>query len=124
MLFNSFIISATNYSPLSDIMLSGNLYNFHTLSLNSLASSSTNIPSIVATKYVIFDNLSQTTGIASFPAINGNFVIKSTIRCVHSFFRTLLNFSFLASTFVLFFICWHISYPSTYLSTFLVTSGY
>ena len=104
MLFNSLIISTTNYRLLSNTILSGNPYNFHTLSLNNLANPSADVPSAVATKYVILDNLLQITKIASFPAATGNFVMKSTIKCVHSFSRTSLNFNFLISTFVLFFI--------------------
>ena len=46
----------------------------------------------------------QTTRIASFPAANGNFVIKSIIRCVHSFSGTLLIFNFPTGISVLFFI--------------------
>ena len=57
MLFNSFVISATNYSSLFDTMLSSNLCNFYMLSLNSLASFFANVLSVVATKHVIFDNL-------------------------------------------------------------------
>jgi len=48
------------------------------LSLKSLANPSTVISSIVAIKCVIFDSLSQTTKMASFPATIGNLVIKST----------------------------------------------
>ena len=94
------------------------------LFLNNLANSSADIPFIVATKYVILDNLSQTTRITSFPATTSNFVIKSTVRCFHSFSGTSLNFNFPASTSVLFFILWHISYSSMYFLISLVTSGY
>ena len=50
--------------------------------------------------------------------------MKSTIRYVYVFARTLLNFKFPAITSVLFFILWHISHPSIYFPTFFVTSGY
>ena len=53
--FNSFVNSAANWGPLSDTTLSGNPYNFYILSLNSLARPSANVPSVVATKCVIFD---------------------------------------------------------------------
>jgi len=86
MLFNSFVISVANYSLLSDTMVSGNLYNFYTLSLNSLSSSFTDVSSVVAIKCIIFDNLLQTTRIAYFPATNSNFGMKSTVRCVHGFY--------------------------------------
>jgi len=113
-----------NCGSLSDTMLSSNPCSFHVLSLNSLASPFADVPSVIATKCVIFDNLSQTTRITSLLVTNGNFVMKSTVRCVYGLSRTSLNFSFLAGTSVLFFICWHISHPSTYFPTSLVTSGY
>ena len=100
-LFNSLIISATNCSLLSNMIFSS---NFHILSLNNLVNSSTNISFVIVTKYVILDNLLQTTRIASFLATNGNFVIKSTIRYIYGFSRTLLNLNFSAGTFILFFI--------------------
>ena len=84
--------------------LSSNLYNFYTLFLNNLASSSTNIPSIIATKYLILDNLSHTTKIIFFSATNSNLVIKSIIRYVHGFSSISLNFSFSAGASILFFI--------------------
>jgi len=40
--------------------------NFHTLSLNNLTNPSANVLSIVAIKYIIFNNLSHTTNIISF----------------------------------------------------------
>ena len=78
-LFNSFVNFAMNCGPLSDITLSGKLCSFHILSQNNLASPSADVSSVVTTKYVIFDNLSHTTNIASFPATTGNFVMKSTM---------------------------------------------
>ena len=104
--------------------LSSNPCNFHTLSLNNLANSSANVPSVIVTKCIILDNLSQTTKIISFLATNSNFVIKSTIRCVHSFSSTSLSFNFPTGAFVLFFILWHILQLSTYLLTFLITLGH
>ena len=104
MLFNSFIISAANCGLLSNTILSSNPCNFHTLSLNSLASPLTDVSSIVATKCVIFDNLSQTTRTTSFLATNSSFVMKSTVRYVYSFSGISLNFSFPASISILFFI--------------------
>ena len=123
-LFNFFIIFATNCSSLSDTILSGNLCNFYILSLNSYTNPSANVPSVVATKYVILDNLSQTTRITSFPATISNFVIKSTIKCVYNFSGTLLNFNFSISISILFFIFWHILHPSIYFPTSLVTSNH
>ena len=55
-----------NCSPLSDTMLSSNLCSFHILSLSSHTNPSTNISSVVATKYIIFDNLLQITRIVFF----------------------------------------------------------
>ena len=123
MLFNSFIISAANYGSLSNTILSGNLYNFYMLFLNNLTSPSTDVPSVVVTKYVIFNSLLQTIRITSFPATSSNFVIKSTIRCIYSFSGISLNFSFSAGTSILFFICWHILHLSIYFFIFLVISS-
>ena len=77
-LFNSLINSAANCGSLSKMILSGSLYNFHILSLNSLASSSADVFSIVEIKWTIFVNLSTTTKIESYPWASGNLVIKST----------------------------------------------
>ena len=79
-------------------MLSDNLCNFYILSLNSHTNSSTVILSVVATKYVILDNLLHTTNIASFSATNGSFIIKLTVRYIHSFSSTSLNFNLPAGT--------------------------
>ena len=79
-LFSSFVNFAMNWGPLSDTTLSSSLYNFYMLSLNNLTKPSTNIPSVVTTKYVILDNLSQTIRIMSFPATTSNFMMKSTVR--------------------------------------------
>ena len=103
-LFSSFVNSTANCGPLSDTTLSSNPCSFQMLFLNSLASPSTDISSVIATKCVILNNLSQTTRIASFPATNDNFVIKSTVRCVHSLSGTLLNFNFPIGISILFFI--------------------
>ena len=78
--FNSLIISTANWGPPSNTILSRNPCNFYMLSLNSLANFSTNVFSIVATKYIILDNLLQTTRTAFFLATNSNFVMKSTVR--------------------------------------------
>ena len=123
-LFNSFVNSAANYGSLSSTTLSGNLCNFHTLFLNNLANPFTNVPSVVATKYIILNNLLQTTSITSFPATNSNFVIKSTIRWVQGFSVILLKFNFPTRASVWFFIFWHISHSSTYCLTSLITSGH
>jgi len=103
-LFNSFVNSATNCSPLFDTTLSGNLYNFHTLFLNNHTNLSTDVPFVVAIKYVILTNLSQTTKIMSFSTANSNLVMKSTVRWVYSFSSILLNFSFFTSVSIWFFI--------------------
>ena len=54
------------------------------LFLNNLANPFV-VPSVIATKYTIFNNLSHTTRIAFFPTINSSFVIKFTIRYVYDF---------------------------------------
>ena len=124
MLFNSFVISIVYCSSLSNTILSGNPCNFYILFLNSLTNLSADISSIIAIKCIILNNLLQTTRIVSFPATIGNFVIKSTIKYIHSFFRISLNFSFSTNAFILFFILWHILQPSIYLSTSLVTPNH
>ena len=98
-LFNSFINFTINCSSLSEIMLFSSPCNFHMLFLNNLAN-----PSVIATKCVIFENLSHTTSIISFSATNSNLVMKSTIKYVHSFSGTLFVISFPTSASVLFFI--------------------
>ena len=103
-LFSSFINSAVNCGSLSNTTLSGHPYSFHILSLNSLTNLSTNVSSVIATKYIILNNLSQITRIVSFLTTSSNLVIKSTIKCVHSFSGTSLNFNFPAISSVLFFI--------------------
>ena len=76
----SFLASyAANCKPLSNITLSDNPYNFHTLFLNNLTNLSADIPSTVATKCTILDNLLQTIRVTLFPATNSSLVIKSTM---------------------------------------------
>jgi len=103
-LFSSFINSAANCYSLSNTTLSGNLYNFHILFLNNYTNPSTNAPFVIVTKYVILDNLLQTTRITSFPTTNSNLVIKSTIKYVYNFSGILLNFNFPTSISIIFFI--------------------
>jgi len=122
-LFNSFVSFTVNYGLLSKTTLSDNPYNFYTLSLNSLASSSTNVSSVIAIKYIL-DNLLHTTKIVSFPTTNSNFMMKSTFEYIYSFSSILLNFNFSVGTSVLFFI-YH-NYPNIflYLSLLLATSSF
>jgi len=63
MRFNSLMISAVNYGPLSEIMLSGSPCNFQILFLNNCANPSTLVFSVVGMKCAIFVNLSTTTKI-------------------------------------------------------------
>ena len=76
----------------------------------------------IATKCVIFDNLSHTTKITFFSTTNSNLVIKSTIRYVHAFSSTSFTISFPAGASVLFFILWYkshllIYYPTSFVAT-------
>ena len=89
------------YGPLSDIILSGNSYNFHILSLNSLTKPFADIPSVIVTKYAILDNLSHTTRIIFFSATNSNLMMKSTIKCIHSLLDILFAINFPTSTYLL-----------------------
>jgi len=66
----------------------------------------------------------NTTRITFCPATNSNLVMKFTIKCVHSFSSTSLNFNFSVGISILFFILWHILYLFTYFLTFLITPGY
>jgi len=66
------------------------------LSLNNLASSSTDVPSFTAIKCAILNNLLQTTRIVSFSATNGNFVIKSTIKYIYGISGTSFAIKFSA----------------------------
>jgi len=86
--------SVVNYSPLSKIMLSGSPYSFQTLSLNSYARPSILVLSIVGMKCAIFVNLSTTTKIESYSCTKGNFVIKSMLMLVHTFFEIEFGISF------------------------------
>ena len=92
------------------------------LSLNNLANPSTNVPSVVATKCDILDNLLQTTSIASFLATNSNLVIKSTIKCVYGFSRTFFSFPISAS--ILFFIYHNSSHVFPHLLSLPATSNF
>ena len=103
-LFNSFVNSTVNCGSLLLIILSGNPCNFYILFLNNINNSSADVPSVVATKYAIFDNQSHTTNIMSFPAANSNLVIKSTVKCVYSFSGISFIINFTASTSIPFFI--------------------
>jgi len=74
------------------------------LSWNDIASSSADVFSVVATNYVILDNLLHTTKIISFLATNGNLAMKSTVKCVYSFSGISFAIGFPANASVLFFI--------------------
>ena len=113
-----------NCSSLSNITLSGNLYNFHILFLNNCTNLSADVSSVIATKYAILDNLLQTTRITFFSATNSNFVIKFTIKYIHDLSDTLFVISFLTGTFIQFLILWYISHSPIYFSTCFVTPSY
>ena len=122
-LFNFLVNSTANCGFLSDITLSGNLCNFHILSLNNLAKSSTNIPSVAATKCAILDNLLQTTKITSIPTTNSNLVIKSTIECIYSFLGILFAISFPTSTSIFSSTCHIYLHIFSYSSSLLATNN-
>jgi len=65
MQFNSLIMPATNYGPLSEIILSGSPCNFQMLSINNYTNPSVLVLSVVDIKYAIFVNLSTTTKMES-----------------------------------------------------------
>ena len=113
-----------HWSLRSEIILSGNLCSFHTLSLNNLANSFTIVFSVIVTKCDIFENLSYTTKIELWPFDTSNFIMKSTDICCHSLYSIWLGFNFLAGISALFFILWHWSHPSTYLFTSFIIPGH
>ena len=94
-MFSFLVNHITNYSLLSEIIFSGNLYNFYILFLNHLANSSIVISFVVVIKSVILSNLSYTIRITYFFTTNGNFVIKSIIKYIHSFYSTSFAINFL-----------------------------
>ena len=102
-------------------MFSDNLCSFYTLSLNNLVNFSTEISSVVAIKYAIFDNLLYTTGIMFFSTTSDSLVIKFTIRYIYHFSEILFAINFPISISVLFFILWYRLQLSIYLSISLVT---
>ena len=106
-LFNFFINFVANWGSLSEIIHFGNLYNFHTLFLNNFAKLFTIIIFIITIKYNIFENLLHTTKIESWSLDIGNFIIKSTNICYHSFSSIVFSLNFLAGISILFFILWH-----------------
>ena len=67
------------------MILLGNLYSFHTLSLNNCANPSAEVFFIVGIKYTIFVNLLTTTKIESYPWAKGNLVIKFAEICIQGF---------------------------------------
>ena len=102
-------------------MFSDNLCSFHTLFLNNLVKFSAEIPSVVAIKYAIFDNLLYTTGIMFFSTTSDSLVIKFTIRYIYHFSEILFAINFPIGISVLFFILWYRLQLSIYLSISLVT---
>ena len=93
-------------SPLSKIILLDNPCNFHTLSLNSLASPSADIFSVVGMKWTIFVSLSTTTKIESYPWASSNLVIKSAEMYVQGLSKIELGINLPAGCFVQFLFLW------------------
>jgi len=122
--FNSLISPAINWGPLSEMILSGSLCNFHTLSLNNRTNPSADVFSIVGIKCTILVNLLTTTKIGLYPWAKCSFVIKSADICIQGFSRIELGISLPAGGSVRFLFCWQASHPSTYLFTSLVTPGH
>ena len=110
-------------------MIFSKLCSFYTLSLSNLANHSAIIFSVVIMKCVIFGNPAHTTQIAFFPVTNSNFMMKSTIKCINGFFRTLFAISFSASNSILFLIflfssiSYTLLYTSWHLLSFLATDN-
>jgi len=76
------------------MILLGNPYSFHTLSLNSLANPSADIFSIVGMKWTILVNRSITTRILLYSCAKSNLVIKSADIYVYGFSRIEFGINF------------------------------
>ena len=106
------------------MMLLGNLYNFHTLSLSNLASPFANILSIVGIKWTIFVNLSTTTKIKSYPYANGSLVMKSANIYVQGFLDIELGINLPVGYSMWFLFLWQKLHLSIYCFISLVTPGH
>ena len=106
-LFNFLIKSTTNYDPLFEIILSGNLSNFHTLSLNNLTNSLAIIFSVVTIKCNIFKNLSHIIKIESWPLNTCSRKIKTDKSARKTMATCISRLYYKASISALFFIFWH-----------------
>ena len=122
--FNSFIKSTVNCGPLSEIILSGNPCNYHTLSLNNLASPSAVVFSVVSKKYTILVKWSTTTSILLYPCAKGNLLIKSAEIWPKALSGIKFGINFPAGCSVWFLLFWQTSHPSTYRFTSLVTPSH
>jgi len=103
-LFNSFIISTANYSPLSNTILSSNLCNFYMLSLNNCANSSADVSSVIATKLPLVARKDAILVVCNRLSKMTHFVMKSIIKYVYGLSKISLNFNFPTGTSILFFI--------------------
>jgi len=74
------------------------------LSLNNLASSSTNVFSVVGIKCTIFVNLLTNTKIELYPCASSNLVIKSAEMWAQGFSRIEFGINFLAGCSVQFLL--------------------
>jgi len=106
------------------MILLGNPCNFHTLSLNNLASSSADVFSVVEIKYTIFINLSTTTKIELYPYTSGNLVMKFTEIWAQDLYGIKFGINFPAGCSVQFLLYWHIKLFSIYCFTSFMTPGH
>jgi len=120
-LFNSLIIPTVNCTPLSDIMLSRSLCNFHMWSWNNFVRLSANVFSVIVIKCTILLNWSHTTKIALYPCASGSLVMKSAKMWLYDFSRIALGINFPASALLQFLYLWQASHSSTYLPTSFIT---
>ena len=106
------------------MILSDNPYNFHTLSLNSLANPFADVFSIVGIKCTIFVNLLTNTRIELYPCASSNLVMKSAEMYAQGFSGVEFGINFPAGCSVQFLLYWQVSHSSIYCFTSFVTPGY
>jgi len=122
--FNFLINLATNCKPLSEITLSDNLCNFHTLSLNNLANPSSIIFSVIAIKLPVSRDYNSILAVYDRFLKMLYFIINSTDIYCYDLSSTVFGLNFPAGISALFFILWHWLHFSVYCFTSFVTPGY
>src|ERR1700756_1717388 len=105
-------------------MDSGNPCSRHMLSRNNVARPWALVASVVGIRCTCLVSRSHTTNKASFPCASGSLVIKSAEICSHGRLGIELGINFPAGGCGIILFLWHLSHPSTYFFTSLVTPGH